>query len=256
VNVVRTTLVRELMSYLFSPVGYVIAILVYLWRGFEVSSLIELFERTGVDRDTFATAYVFQLSSVFMMVLVPPILTMRCFAEERRSGSLEVLMTAPVRYWEIVAGKWLAAFVFFVLLWGPTLLILFVLRGPSFLDADLALGPVLSGYLGITLVGAMLLAVGCFTSSLTDNQLLASLSAMVFTAILLAAPGMLAQSGATAEDTGGTVQVLAAQVNVWDHLTKWFLRGLIDSGQVVFYVAGTLYFLFLTAVSLEARRWR
>jgi ABC-2 type transport system permease protein len=254
--VVITTWRRELMSYLFSPVGYVIAVLLYVYRGFEISALVELIALFGGDRDQFATLYVFQLSSYFVMVLVPAILTMRCFAEERRSGSLEVLMTAPVRSWEIVLGKWGAAFTFFVLLLGPMVLLLWLLQGDGHLGVELALGPSLSGYLGIALVGSLLLSVGCFTSSLTDNQLLASLSAMLLSAALLAGPGLLAPYMNEVLERGELVRALVGQISVNDHLSDWFARGLVDSGHIVFYVSGTVYFLFLTTLSLEARRWR
>ncbi len=229
----------------------------------------------GIDQEQFATAYLLRPSSFILMILVPPILTMRCFAEEKRTGSIEVLLTAPVRDHEIVVGKWLASVAFFGLLWLPTLFILLALREDAFLGADLAFGPTLSGYLGIALVGSLLLAVGCFTSSLTDNQLLASLAAMLFAALLLFVPGFvaphLAESGiAQAADTapvGAFDRVLefareevliplVRQVDVLDHLTNWFFRGVINSAHVVFYVVGTAVFLFLTTRSLEARRWR
>ncbi len=253
-RVVLTTLKRELMGYLFSPVGYVIAVLLYLYRGFEVGSLVDAVARLGIDRDQFASAYVFLASSSFMMLLVPPILTMRCFAEECRTGSIEVLMTAPVRAWEIVLGKWLAALTFFALLWAPSLILAYVLGASSYLGTSLPAGPVLSGFLGVGLVGSMMLAVGCFTSSLTDNQLLASLAALLFGVALMTGPAQLAQSGALEQHD--QLSELLAQVNVGDHLTNWFGRGLIDTSQIALYVAGTAYFLFLTTISLEARRWR
>ncbi|MHC5064444.1 MAG: ABC transporter permease [Planctomycetota bacterium] len=255
-NVLLTTLKKELMSYLFSPVGYIIAVLLYLYRGLEVSMVVEAVARGGADRDQFSAAYVLQVSSFIMILIVPPILTMRCFAEERRSGSLEVLMTAPVRDWEIVWGKWLAAFLFFVILWAPTLLILFFMTGSSFLDTELAFGPVLSGYFGLALVGAMLLAAGCFTSSLTDNQLLASLAAMLINGALIMGPGLLAPYLSGLEGFESAAQTILEQINVYDHLTRWFARGLVDTSQIVFYIAGICFFLFLTTKALEGRRWK
>ena len=106
-NVVWTTLKKELASYFFSPVAYVIAVLFYLFRGWEVWFVVTQVHQHQLDRDLFSTMYMFQMSTNFMVVLVPPILTMRVFAEERRTGLLEVLLTAPVRDIEIVLGKWL-----------------------------------------------------------------------------------------------------------------------------------------------------
>ncbi|MEZ5965208.1 MAG: ABC transporter permease [Planctomycetota bacterium] len=255
-NVVITTLKKELMSYFFSPVAYVVAVLFYLFRGFEVSSLARSYEVFPREVDGFTTAYIFQSSTNFMIVLVPPILTMRCFAEERRTGSLEVLLTAPVREFEVVLGKWLAALLFFAAIWLPTALLLWALTWPPFLNGALPLGPAFTSYVGLTLLGAMLLAVGCFTSSLTDNQLLASLSAMLFNIALLAVPTLAGPSGAGPTHESAFVRTLLEQVNVYDHLQNWFTRGLIDTSHLAFYAGGAAFFLFLTVKSLESRKWR
>jgi len=270
-GVVWTTWRKELASYFWSPVGWVIAVLFHLFRGIELASLVRAMQNYPVDQEQFAVAYLSRLSSFILMVLVPPILTMRTFAEERRTGSIEVLMTAPVRDAEIVAGKFLTATTFFLVLLLPTVVVLWILSGDGWLGAGVAWGPVLSGYLGIVLVGCLLLAIGCFTSSLTDNQLLAVLVAILLAAVLLFAPGIvapyLAERGLAAAAPEGFERTLRAlqesvllpllhQIDVFDHLRNWFFRGLIHTGHVVFYVSGTLFFLFLTTRALEVRRWR
>lgn len=255
-NVIVTTLKKELMSYFYSPVAYVVAVLFYLFRGFEIAALAQSYEAFPREVDGFTTSYIYQSSTNFMIVLVPPILTMRCFAEEKRSGSLEVLLTAPVREFEIVLGKWLAAVVFFAAIWLPTALLLWILTWPPFLDSPLPVGPAFTSYVGLCLLGGMLLAVGCFTSSLTDNQLLASLSAMLFNIALLAVPGLTAQSLAMTVRESPFVRTLLEQVNVFDHLQNWFTRGLIDTSHIAFYVGGAAFFLFLTVKALESRQWR
>ena len=249
-----TTLKKELASYLYSPIAYVIAVLFYLFRGFDVHGMTRVAGALSLEKDVWSMQYMSGVSSVYMIVLVPPILTMRCFAEEKRTGSFETLMTAPVRDHEVVLGKWLAALGFYAALWLPTLPLMWVLTWPQFLDTQLAFGPVVSGYLGFMLLGALLLAVGCFTSSLTDNQLLASLTSMLFGTALLAAPNMARPY--VGQDSPGWVRTLLEQVNVSDHLGNWFTRGLIDSGQVAFYVFGCAFFLFLTVQALGMRRWR
>ena len=255
-RVVWTTLKKELASYFFNPVAYVIAVLFYLYRGFEVRAMMLSYARFGVDRDIFSTSYIFNNSTIFMVVLVPPILTMRTFAEERRTGSLEVLLTAPVREWEVVLGKLGAAVLFFGVLWLPTLPLLWVLSQGPFVNADLAYGPVLSGYLGLFLLGALYLSVGCLTSSLTDNVLLASLSAMLFNFALLYGVSIVRQLYGREVEPGSWQATLIEQIDVTDHLQNWFARGLIDSGQVAFYVLGVAFFAFLTVRSLESRTWR
>jgi gliding motility-associated transport system permease protein len=252
-GVILATLRKELISYLFSPVAYIIAVVLYFWRGNEVYRLIAMSTDAQYDVDTFVNYYMIYGGCTYaFFLLVPPILTMRCFAEEKRTGSLEVLMTAPVRDFEIVFGKWFAAVVFFALLWLPTLLLLGVLSTEPFLGQSFHLGPVFSAYLGLFLLGAMLLSVGMFTSSLTDNVLLSSMLAMIFNMGLIAAPGIFHDQLGDSH----VADVVREQTNVFEHLASWFGRGQIDTSKVVFYVAGILFFLFMTVRSLESRKWR
>ena len=255
-NVILTTLKKELASYFFNPVAYVIAVLFYLFRGWEIHAQTRYLVAFGADADLYSMVYMFCNSTNFMIVLVPPILTMRCFAEERRTGSLEVLLTAPVRDLEIVLGKWLAAIAFFAVLWLPTLAVLWVLTWQPFVAMAIPFGPVLSGYFGLFLLGALFLAVGVFTSSYTDNLMLACLSAMLFNAVLLVAPKLLEPVVAGFAADNAWVLTIYEQLNVMSHLQHWFTRGLIDTSQIVFYAVGTFFFLFLTVKSLESRRWR
>ncbi|MEO6594778.1 MAG: ABC transporter permease subunit, partial [Planctomycetota bacterium] len=186
-------------------------------------------------------------------MIVPGILTMRCFAEERRSGSIETLMTAPVRDSAIVIGKWAAATAFFALLWLPSVVLLHVLEYEPFLSADLSFGPVFAAYLGMFLLSSMLLAFGCFASSLTDNVLLAAVLTMGFNFALMRLPQQIAGSlGELAQNY--YVRELLDKLDVMRNFSEWFSRGLIDTSQVAFYIGGVLFFLFLTTVSLSSRR--
>lgn len=247
------TLKKELLSYCTSPVSWIIAVVFYLWRGFEMSLVAEQFRLYRGEQDLFPPS-TYGLGSTFVMVmLVPGILTMRCFAEERRTGSLETLMTAPVSDGGVVFGKWAAAAVFFALLWLPSVLVLQVLELPAFLDSDFAFGPVFAAYLGMFLLSGMLLAFGCFASSLTDNVLLAAVLAMLFNFALMRLPREIAgQIG----DLGDSyyVRELLDKLDVMRNFTEWFARGLVDTSQIAFYLGGVLFFLFLTTVSLSSRR--
>ncbi|MCA8955789.1 MAG: ABC transporter permease subunit [Planctomycetes bacterium] len=247
---------KELMSYLFSPVAYIIAVILYLWRGAEVYRLVYFAADAHYDTRTFLSYYIIYGGCTYAFcVLVPPILTMRCFAEERRTGSLEVLMTAPVRDAEIVLGKWLAALVFYGLLWLPTLVILQVLASGPFLDQSFHLGTVVSGYLGLALLGSALLAFGVFTSSLTDNVLLASMLGIIFNLAVMTT-GMVQPYLRDWLGDSYLLNVFIEQTSVFEHLRDWFGRGQVDSSKVVFYLAATALFLFLTVRSLETRKWR
>lgn len=244
---------KELLSYCVSPVSWAIALVFYLWRGFELYQLTAAFAAYRADLDLFPTATYGKTSTFAMVVLVPALLTMRCFAEERRTGAMELLMTAPVTDAGVVLGKWLAAAGFYALLWLPSCLLLQVLECSWFLSADLAFGPVFAAYLGMFLLSGMLLAFGCFASSLTDNVLLSAMLAFLFALGLLTLPqqamGLL---GATAQEF--YVRELLEKLDVMRNFSEWFARGLIDTSQVVFYLGGILFFLFLTNVSLASRR--
>jgi ABC-2 type transport system permease protein len=249
-----TTLKKELLSYAVSPVSWIIAVLLYLVRGFEVSRLADVFAIYKADANQFPAA-TYGVNSTYMMVLlVPGILTMRCFAEERRTGSIETLMTAPLRDGEVVLGKWLAATVFFALLWLPSVLLLHVLEYDSYFAADISFGPVFAAYLGMFLLSGFLLAFGCFASSLTDNVLLAAITTILFSGALTQAPSILASLLGPGLRDNYYARELMSKLDVYGNFSNWFARGLIDTSQVVFYLGGIGFFLFLTWVSLTSRR--
>ncbi|PIE22618.1 MAG: hypothetical protein CSA62_11635 [Planctomycetota bacterium] len=249
---------REFFALLVSPISWVILFLFFLFRGFEVYQLASYFKEVGGDSESFAMGYLASASTQFAIVLVPPILTMRAFAEEKRTGSLEHLMTAPVRDFEVVFGKWLASWLFFVLLWLPTLTLLLILQMDSFLGVSMPMGQVCAAYIGLFALGSLILAAGLFTSSLTDNQLLASLAGMIFAFALLRAPQEISQQldvRALDVDSGFGL-VLLDQFYVIKQLGQWFFRGLVDTGYLVFYISTTGLFLFLTTRVIESRKWR
>ncbi|MCA8951215.1 MAG: ABC transporter permease subunit [Planctomycetes bacterium] len=244
---------KELLSYFVSPVSWVILVVFYLWRGYELTSLSYSFALTNGDPDVFVSATYGVPSTFWMVILVPGILTMRCFAEERRTGSMEMLMTAPVTDGGVVVGKWLAAAVFYALLWLPTAGLLHLVEYEPFLGTDLSFGPVFAAYLGMFLLSALLLAFGCFASSLTDNVLLAALLAILFDFGLLTLPRRL---GAELGELGQNfyVRELLDKLDVNRNFSEWFARGLIDTSQVAFYVGGIVFFLFLTTLGVATRR--
>lgn len=252
-NGALVTFKKELLSYFVSPVSWIVAILFYWWRGFELRGLADYYAFYRLDQELLPPQ-TYGLGSTFVMVvLVPGLLTMRCFAEERRTGSIETLLTAPVRDSEVIVGKWAAAAAFYALLWLPSVIILHVLEYGPFLAADLAFGPVLAAYVGMFLLSGMLLAFGCFASSLTDNVLLAALLTIMFDLALMRLPQ---QIGAQLGELGSNyyVRELLDKLDVMRNFSEWFARGLIDTSQVAFYVGGIAFFLGLTGISLASRR--
>ena len=180
----------------------------------------------------------------FFVIFLAPLLTMRLLSEEQKLGTLELLLTAPVRDWEVVIGKYIASLLVLLAILAVTLyytLLLYVFGDPD-------TGPVLSGYLGLVLYGSAALAVGLLGSSLSANQIVA---AVVGIAVLL----MLS----FANRVGDLVTGVAAQVfnglSMNEHIAD-FSRGVIDTTSVVFFLSLTAVFLFLTIRSLETRRWR
>ncbi|HEB52876.1 MAG TPA: hypothetical protein ENI87_06450 [bacterium] len=252
-NGALVTLKKELLSYAVSPVSWIIAVLFYFVRGFELSDLALVFAVYRADPDMFPAATYGNFSTNVMVMLVPGILTMRCFAEERRTGSIETLMTAPVTDFAVVFGKWLAAALFYAILWLPSVLVLHVLEYPAYFDVDIAFGPVFSAYLGMFLLAGFLLAFGCFASSLTDNTMLAAILTILFDGVLMKAPSWLATRIGDWGD-GWYARELLAKIDVMGNFSTWFARGLIDTSQVAFFLGGIAFFLFLTWISLTSRR--
>ncbi|MCZ2341048.1 MAG: ABC transporter permease [Bacteroidales bacterium] len=243
---------REFLAYFLSPIAYV-ALFVFLFVNgvlfnFTLSALTESGPR-GVEYPMRAWLG----SEVFWLVFlfVPPLLTMRLFAEERGTGTLELLLTAPIRDWQVVAGKFFACFLFYVVLWLPTLAYL-----PILVDLDWQTGqpridpwPVVTSYLGVLLAGGMFLAIGLFISSLVKSQIVAAMIALLVSLIFVAAgfwPGGF--------DTGTGFGSLLYLVTVPEQFRHDFTRGLIDTRPLVLYVSVTIFCLFLTVRSLEARR--
>jgi ABC-2 type transport system permease protein len=181
--------------------------------------------------------------SVILLLLLP-LVSMRLFAEERRAGTLELLLTYPVRDGAVLAGKYLAALVVYAAMLGLTL----VYPGMLLYFAPLDPGVVLSGYLGLWLMGAAFLAVGLFFSSLTGNQIVAA----VLTFLVLLVFWVI---GWSADYAGGLGGRILAHVSVLEHFDN-FAKGVLDTKDIVFFVNLTAVALFLTAKSLEYRRWR
>jgi ABC-2 type transport system permease protein len=178
---------------------------------------------------------------------------MRLFAEERGSGTLEMLLTAPLRDWQIVLSKYVACFAFYLLMWAATLAYL-----PVLLDVDwktlaprIDPWPVASSYLGVVLAGAMFLALGLFVSSLMRSQMVAALISL-FLSLLFIVVGFWRPE----MDTSSLTYQWLFFFTVPLHFERNFCRGLVDTRQLVLYVSVTLFCLFLTVRSLESRRWR
>ena len=242
---VPTLLWRELESLFFSPLAYIVLTVFLVLSGF--SFVWALKGSAGVVADTLAIFLGDGLLFWVLLSVVPALVTMRLVAEERRTGTLEVLLTAPVRDGEVILGKFLGALVFQAFLWAPTLVYVRILRGYGALPDT---GQLVSSYVGIACATALLTAVGLLFSTRTSNQIVAAVGALSFNVLFLVVPALVR------EERFGVLQRLLSAVSVTDHFAGSFSRGLLDSGHVAFYVAGTAGVLVLATRSLEARRWR
>lgn len=179
-----------------------------------------------------------------ILLLLLPLLTMRLLAEEKKQGTFELLLTFPVSDLAAVAGKYFAALtVFAVMLSGtllyPVLLVIF---------SDPEIVPVLSGYLGLFLMGSSFLAIGIFFSSLTSNQLVAGVSTVGVSILFLII-------GWAAPFAGRTMSAVLSQLSILVHLDS-FSKGVIDSSDITYYLFLTAFFIFMTLRSLDSTRWR
>lgn len=185
----------------------------------------------------------FSNMSVILLLLMP-LITMRLFAEERRSGTIELLLTYPVRDGAVLVGKFLAALALYALMLALTLLYPLLV----FAFTRLEWGPVLTGYVGLLLLGAAFIAAGIFASSLTENQIVAAMT--TFGVLLL-----FWVIGWTADTVGGTGGRILSHLSLIEHFDN-FGKGVLDTRDIVYYLSFIALALFLSLRSLEARRWK
>jgi ABC-2 type transport system permease protein len=245
---------REFSAYFLSPIAYVVLAVFLAVTGHLFYLTLDLLTTDGPEGIRFPMQRMFGDAYFWLVFLfIPPLLTMRLFAEERSTGTLEVLLTAPLHDWQVVLCKYLAAFAFYLLMWVPTLLYLPILLGWSWQSWSFEIDPypAVSSYLGLALAGAMFLALGLFVSNLVRSQMVAALISLglglLFIVVGIWRPDM---------DTGGPLYRMLYFFSVPFHFERGFSRGIVDTRPVVLYVSVAVFFLFLTVRSLESRRWR
>jgi ABC-2 type transport system permease protein len=245
---------RELYSYFVSPIAWVLlalfAVLSGAFTGLSTSFFVQETmasqmrgQAAPMSVNEMVIAPLFGNISVIGLFIIP-LISMRLFAEEKRQGTIELLVTSPVHDWEIVIGKWLAAVLMYSALLGVLLLdisFLFIYGSPDW-------KPVLSGFLGILLQGSCLLAFGAFISSLTKNQIVAGAVGFAF-ALLLWILNWWTSLGDTP-----VIRVIS-YLSIVSHMES-FSRGVVDSKDLIYYLSMIFLGLFLTTRSLESLRWR
>ncbi len=229
---------RELNSYFVSPVAYVVSAAFLLISGVLFSLILNSTMDASL-RGTFSNI-------TFIMILIAPVLTMKLLAEEQRMGTLELLLTSPVHDWEVVVGKFLGSLILFaVMLLAPTLLYVVLLA--AFGNPDY--GPILSGYLGVLLLGGAFLSIGVLSSSLTQNQVVAGFVGIVLLLLMWISDALSRIVG------GGALGDALTYLSITRHYDD-FLRGVIDTQNIIYPLSVIAVALFIATQVLQTRRWR
>ncbi|MFI5167846.1 MAG: ABC transporter permease [Thermoanaerobaculales bacterium] len=237
---------RELISYFSSPLAYVVLTAFLFVNGY-VFYLIVAYLNDPRTPPMAAFKLLFGGTIFFwlMLLFVLPVTTMRLLAEERRTGTLEVLLTSPVSEGQVVLGKFLAALVFYLFLWVPTVVYIVILALHSKIDA----GPVLAGYLGIALLGVLFLSIGTLTSALVRNQIIAAVLAFAILVVVFSI-GLVENLA-----SGAALKGALGYMNLWQHMDD-FGKGIVDTRHVIYDLSLGGLFLFLATRALEASKGR
>ncbi len=239
---------RELMAYFLSPLAYVIMIFFLAVMGYSFWFLAELL--AGGNAGVSVMNELFGSFFFWMpMLVVTPVLTMRLLAEEKRSGTIETLLTAPVSDAAVVLGKYAGALSFFAVMWLPTAAYAFILRRLSAESAPIDAGPLLAGYLGTLLVAAFYLSWGVLCSALTGNQVIAAMATFAMLAMVFFA-GLLGDS-----THNELLRQACNYISSVKHMRD-FARGAIDSRPIVFHLSGAAFLLFAAIRLLDSRHWK
>ena len=244
---------KELRAYFASPIAYIIIGLFALLFGWFFYVYLSVFVRQSqqmammgggtVNVNEQMIRGVLQNAAVIIL-FVMPMITMRTYSEEKRSGTIELLLTSPLTDFEIIVGKFLGAMGLFCAMLLVTMIdvaILFRLGNPEW-------RPIAAGYLGLLLMGGCFISVGLLISSLTKNQIVAGF--MTFAVFL-----MLWVINWLADSSGPTGQAILSFLSITDHFDD-FTKGIIDTKHLAYYLSFITFGLFLTAKSVDSERWR
>jgi len=247
---------KELKAYFSSPIAYIVIGLWALMYGYFFVAILSFFVRQSMQMGQFGmqgpqAMNVNQqlirplLQNVLILILfLMPMVTMRAYAEEKRSGTIELLLTSPLTDFQIIVGKFLGAMALYGVMLAVTLIhlgLLFVYGRPEW-------KPIVAAYIGLLLMGGCFIATGLFISSLTRNQIVAG---MVTFAVFL----MLWIITWIGSFSGPTVDKLTQYLSIVDHYDD-FGKGVLDTTHLVYYVSFITFGLFLTAKSVDSERWR
>jgi len=245
---------KELRSYFTSPIGYVAVGMFALLYGYFYVAMLDYFVRQSMQAGQFGGPQAMNVNQMMirpllqnvtiLLLFVMPMITMRAYAEEKRSGTIELLLTSPLSDAEIIMGKFLGALLLWCVMLAVSLLhlaLLYAYGRPEW-------KPIVTAYLGLVLMGGCFISVGLFISSLTKNQIVA---AVVTFAVFLFL-WIITWIGSF---SGPTVDKVTQYLSIVDQFDD-FAKGVIDTSHLIYYVSFIGFGLFLTAKSVDSERWR
>ena len=245
-----TLLTREVRSYFHSPIAYVVLVFFLLVSGvdfyFQVSFMNQRPASYSVQEAFFNSVFFW-----FAFVLIFPLITMRVFAEEFKLGTIEPLMTTPVRDSQVVLAKFFGALVFYIVLWVPTLLYFAIFQKITHQPAANSTGSYWGSYLMLLLIGMFYISIGCLASVLTKNQIVAAIISFCAITLLF----FLGLIQFILLDVSSGMRDALGYFSAIEHMGT-YSRGIIDTRPIVFYLSMTALTLALTYQAFQSRKWR
>jgi ABC-2 type transport system permease protein len=241
---------REVRSYFYSPIAYIVLIFFMFLSGFDFILQISFMNHQPVEYSV-QEAFFNSVFFWFAFVLIFPLITMRLFSEEFKLGTIEPLMTAPVRDWQVVLSKFFGALVFYLVLWTPTILYFAIFQFVTGQPAANSTGTYFGAYLMLLLLGMFYLSVGCLASVVTKNQIIAAIiSFCVITLHFFS--GLLSF---IMQEVSSTARQLLGYFSAIEQMGT-LSRGEIDTRPMVLYLSMTIVMLALTHHVFQSRKWR
>lgn len=245
-----TLFFREVKSYFYSPIAYVVMFFILIATGFDFFSGVSFLNQSPTEVTVVEAAF----NTVLFWIptlLIFPLITMRTYADEFRMGTFEMVTTAPVRDWEVVAAKFCGALFFYCVLWLPSAGYFVAFEYITGKQAAMAAGAYGGSYLLLFLIGCFYISIGCLASSLTTEQISAAVMSFVIIFGVFAA-GLI---GMIMNISDPDVRSLISYFSAVEHMGD-FSRGLIDSRPVIFYLSMTALALYINYQVFQYRKWK
>jgi ABC-2 type transport system permease protein len=248
-RLLRILIFKELKGYFLTPFGWAVLAFVTLMQGLSLSTAMKGFRDTPV-KDSLVYVTFHTPLFWFYFLFIFPLITMRLFAEEERSGTLETLLTAPVQTWQVVLSKYAAAMLFYSTLWLPALLQFKMFEWVTHLPPAWTPGALLGTFTAVMLMGAAFTAVGCLASAITSSQIIAG---MITIGLLVIQYFLGFVTVIWGESFAGAP--FFHYISSQQHL-HYFASGLFDTRPAVYFLSVTVLVLFLTYQVVDYRRWK